>query len=63
MDRMELCWALVSGEVVKLTNHQNVEIVGQITRVEREDGSGFNFNVRMTDMRYNEHLIFVKCNH
>lgn len=57
MERLTLLHAFVTGEIVTLS-HRGVPARGTIAWIEREDGSGYCFNVHLYGR---DEPIFVRC--
>lgn len=58
MDRFSLMNAFATGTAVSLTDHNGHTVKGVIASIEREDGSGFCYNVHLYE---HQASLFVRC--
>lgn len=61
MYREDLFDRFMSGNSVYFHTADGKEKCGIIQAVEREDGSGYNFNVRVRSVSGVDYTVFVRC--
>lgn len=64
MDRMTLVSCFMLGLTITLQRSDGTQVTGYIASLEREDGSGYLFNVNIHDTKRPGHpmeTVFVRC--
>jgi hypothetical protein len=61
MDRLTLFMLLATGEAALWRRPDGSCFNGHVEAIEREDGSGYLFNVRLTNETDDQEWLFVRC--
>ncbi len=56
MDRHWLTTVFMAGTLVTIKG-----VTGWISTIEREDGSGWSFNLKITDKKGQSHNVYLRC--
>lgn len=61
MNRFDLFDAMVNGRTVTIVSPSGMTRVGKIMSIQMEDGSGYSFNLVMSNQQYHTMHVYYRC--